>query len=225
MKKLILLFCVVVFLFSCNKDNTIVKTLNENFERVEKAFIPEVLSHYENLTKETSGYLSIQSYRTLAIKNEPQSGSFKVGGIILNDDGEPENFGDMTIGNVTMNANSTYGNSYGLRETEGISLYGTNTSFQLNTLLPSVNMYVPNIINITNYDYPNNVTISDNSPIEWNLDANNKLGVIMIVSYHPEDNIALSNQYSEDIFKVILTEDDGNYVLTGSDLSLFPSAK
>lgn len=222
MKNISLIIFIMLSLLSCNKDNTVVKTVNQEIERIEKAFIPDVLYHYGTLTKKTSGYLSVQSYRTLALKNNLSSGSFKVGGIILNNQGEPQDFGNMNIGNITMNSNSNYGNMYGLRDKVGMDLYGTNTSFSVNTLLPTAEMYIPKIINITSHSQDNNPTISTNSDIDWNVDTENDLGVIIVLTYYPEDNIALNNQYNEEVYHAILTEDDGSYSFSNEDLSKFP---
>ncbi len=222
MKNISILFLATITLFSCNKDNIIVKEVNENIQIVEKSFIPDALYHYENLTQKTSGYLSVQSYRTLATKDNPESGSFKVGGIILDNSGDAQNFGTMTIGNLSMNANPNYGNTYGLREKIGMDLYGTNVSFSLNSILPTKEMYVPKIINITSHSQHNNPTINIDENIEWNTDNNNDLGVIITISYYPEENIELSNQHSEVIYHAVLTEDNGSYSFTNNDLSLFP---
>ncbi len=223
MKNISIIIFITFSLFSCNKDNVVTETVNQEIERIEKAFIPDVLYHYGKLTKKTSGYLSVQSYRTLALKDNSSGGSFKAGGIILDNQGNPQDFGNMNIGNISMNANSSYGNMYGLRDKVGMDLYGTYTSFNINNFLSSTEMYIPKIIDITSHNQDNNPTVSINSNIDWTLDTKNDLGVIIVLTYYPDNNIALNSQYPEEIYHAILTEDDGSYSFSNQDLSKFPS--
>ncbi len=213
---LLLLF----ILTSCSKENNVVE-IQKTTNRVEKSLLPDILQHYEHLTTPTSGYLSIKSYRTLANKNRTE-GSYQTGGLVLDNHGEPNDFGLLTIGDIQMQSEPNRNFMYGLNSNEGQQFYGTTTNFQLGSILESTPMYIPQLIEITNYNQSTNPSFGIGSEINWNSDVQNSLGVLIIVSYHVVDNPSMGNSYPETIKDVVLVEDDGNYIFTNDFLNKFP---
>jgi hypothetical protein len=219
MKNILILTLSIIMLTSCNKDAEIIEQVN-NVQRVEKSLIPAVIQHYQNITQPTNGIVKLHLYRTLAIKNEPQGGSSSIDGYILDDNGEAQDFGTITVGTTSLAANSNNGNMYGGGNIESREYYGLNTTFT-GTSLPSTTMYIPKKIDITNFEQipGNRPVIQTGTTIEWNDDDKNSLGVLIIVKYLSIDNPSGEHPEVED---VVLTGDDGTYTFTNDFLSQFP---
>jgi|GEM_PF-5204658 hypothetical protein len=219
MKNFLILIFSVIVLTSCNKDSKIIEQVN-NVQRVEKSLIPAIIQHYQNITQPTSGIVKLHLYRTLATKDQPQGGSSSIDGYILDDNGDPQDFGTITVGTTSLTANPNNGNMYGGGDVESHEHYGFNTTFA-GSILPNTTMYVPEKIDITNFEQipGNRPVIQAGTTIEWNKDDKNSLGVLISVKYLNIDNGAEHTQVGD----VVLVDDDGSYTFTNDFLSQFPS--
>lgn len=211
-----LFFLTILLLFNaCTKD--------EHIQRVERNMMPLLLRHYEKNIEETSGVITLTFFRTLAIKNEVQGGVPSVTGAILDDNGEAQDFGTLTIGSTPVFADSNNGNTYGGGRNEATRpLYGTRTLFSLENSFSDFPMYIPKAITITNFEQiaGNRPKIQEGTTINWNKDEQNDKDIIILVDCDVCDN---SGQGIETIKEVILTNDDGAYTFKKKNLSQFPN--
>ncbi len=126
----------------------------------------------------------------------------------------------LLINNKTIDQIS---NSNKISRNEGQSIYGKTISFKINTGDLSrdeneIEMYVPDLVEITNPQVNNPdeqfpVCYSENFILKWNVDPNNKEGLVIVAEYFG-DNAIPENDTNRHILNTdVIDLDDGHAVL------------
>ena len=207
------------FLFTnCNKENLklTVPTIPYFLQALTDAHICTVESNY-------NGNLIFQSYKTIHTQD---IFSARITGQFHGTNGL-EYKGDLTIGNnisispddqnkyeTNTNLTDLYGNSNSITLEDGSSTYFSE-SFSL-----------PEMVKITYPSIYDNFIIEQGiSPITWEADPNNNIGVALIIMYSPTfpGNETFANQgFDKAVSNIKVIADNGSYNLESSDFEDIP---
>ncbi|MFK7771558.1 MAG: hypothetical protein AB8F94_05430 [Saprospiraceae bacterium] len=206
------------FLFTnCNKENL-------------KLTVPSIPHFLQSLTdahacveSNYNGNLIFQSYRTI---HSQEITSARITGQFYGTNGL-EDKGDLTIGNnITISADDQ--NRYETN-TNLVDLYGNSNSITLadgSSIYFSENFSLPEMVKITYPSIYDDFIIEQGaSPITWEVDLNNNIGVAMIIEYLPTfpGNETFVNQgFDKIILNTKVIVDNGSYNLESSDFEDIP---
>ena len=98
------------------------------------------------------------------------------------------------------------------------NLYGNTINCNINNNTESI--YIPQLLKL-NY---NQKTVKKGSVINWNIDKQNKKGIVLWLSYSPLDqkDFNILSKYRKIITHGIVTDDTGSYSISSEDLEKFP---
>lgn len=224
---LILFSLTFIFLFSCSEEDIPTGTSVE---------IPQYLEDFAETSvcagEEFHGAIHFYTYSSPAYQNA----------LDINGDMHGKFFNDMLgVGidkgllkiddTYEINANAVEDNIYEIN-LNAADIYGQSTSIKLidenNTVTMDESVEFPKGIVIDNSSLTHgtfkDITPQNNS-VNWSSDANNTAGIVIIITYDPENalNYSLKNEgHDQEIRKVIFTQDTGTYTFTNSDFSGMP---
>ncbi len=140
--------------------------------------------------------------------------------------------GNLIVNNkpISRNVDSTYSFDYGEEATldEGLALYGMNVPISirgvsdLDTVTRTV--YLPKRLVHTFSDFPDQIDLSQNLNLKWDIDENNHWGKVIIQVYYYE---TLSHHSDSTLPAHINTisftvPDNGSHTIVSDDLKAFP---
>jgi hypothetical protein len=195
---------------------------------------PDLLNYWNLFTADKDGILKLEDNHVINDQGIETPGSQRVSGIVYGQTGgSPIVWGEMFIGDISLDANPDHGNRYepeDLYNTQiGNELFGQQITFQLSDPNGQMDvqhqMYVPEKIRISN-PAQSELTLASGSTITWNEDPNMNNKIILLLEYSPKSfgNEALDESgFDEEIIVPQAIPDNGSYILTDQDLSPFPS--
>jgi|GEM_PF-4043052 len=188
-----------------------------------------VLDYYSFITQPSNGVFGIKSYGTR--NQQSNTRATFVGGSFVDANNNPLPGGPVSIGPLSLVDSVVSGtDSYGLSSIQSPSLFGNNTTFNIN---PNPNgsvtgknatatLYAPALI------YFN--TLSSGSIIEagatltWNGDPLNPQNVLIVIEYDPglAANASKAAQYPNRITTSLSVTDNGSYQFVDPQFNPFP---
>lgn len=212
----IYLFLLMVGLSAVSCEKNGVSELKETAKR-SGVPIPTLLQYYNEISGHKDGYCGIESFATYATQDIERA-NFD-GRFWDNGNNTLKSVGSIAAGSVVINPNTQ--NTYTVVNDNLIGLYGETVTFKIETKTPS--FYVPHFIRFESPVMTQNSTLGPNQTITWNKDANNTKGVIIKITYHPDDNTThKALGYDKIIIHPILVSDIGQYTFAANDFPGIP---
>ncbi len=220
MKNLLILLSFIGYLSvtGCKKDVT---DPLENGFNIEHKVLPQALSTLNFLQKPTNGYLRLKSYTTQASSNP----SYVVDAVLYDANGDPADFGAISVGNNSYTANSKNFNYYGGTSDPSLAnLFGTSVSIQAQGLGISATLPTPTGITVSSPVFKPSASggtfVGAGTTITWNSSTNNPFGVGIAVEYDGAASLGGSQKLVQNTIK---TSDSGSYTFTSADFANIPS--
>lgn len=225
--KVSILLLSIFFVASCQKENATQNELSSKLASI-RSGLPSVVEILGLFDKPVDGYLAIKSSNTLFSQYDiDQDFPVILDAKLSNSSLLGESAEVIKIDKFPLNYNkesNQYGNLTGVLGTS--NLYGTDVTIKGGANLNNfeATFYCPKPLRLNLKPLQEGNIVSDNMNITWNTDDKNTFGIGLLIEFDPKSSGNLINGIKGDkiLRTLIHTEDDGSYVISEKDLSLFP---
>lgn len=243
---LVVLFCAFLGVNqACNQKEEVINDLSTKSNKPES-----IMGYYNAFTQAADGKFALKSYTTLA--SQDFDGSSILDGFFFDKEGKTVggSNGRFKIGNLELRTDPKNNNCYcsePYNRNAGTDLHGktirisiappSNSNLRTSSDSIGTEIYIPSLVKIiipvkyeSSLEQPY-LPISVGGQIAWNVDENNKKGIVILLEYDPS---ALENEYLQSKGELVngkikkahaitLKDTDGFYTFSNDDLKDFPT--
>lgn len=219
---------IILLLSGCTKDE------EDHFPLMKQ--IPTFMEYLNFGNSNYNGYIALQSYKGFGTDDfSDDNAVYKAKARVMSKDGRYLNLGALSIGDISLTADNN--NHYDLLTSDfgrhaTRHLYGRDIALgfsgpgTLSARDGEQTMYIPMPLEISkpDWDISGNNVLAGNPVIEWNADAENDKGVIVLVEFNPNnvDNRETFGANHTPVKHILVTEDDGKYTLQLNKIERIP---
>ena len=190
-----------------------------------------VLDYYSFITQPSNGVFGLKSYGTR--NQQSNTRTTFVGGSFVDANNNPLPGGPVSIGSISLVDSVVSGtDSYGLSSNLGPSLFGNNTTFNINPnpdgsvtgKNATATLYAPALIYFNALS--SGSIIEAGATLTWNGDPLNPQNVLIVIEYDPglAANASKAAQYPNPITTALSVPDIGSYQFVDPQFNPFPLA-